>query len=73
MLETAVAGSNDGGMQTSPVSGPGKGLGVFDKKGELSRAEGVVVRAGGLLDVKSIGPHLQAGDVDFRVCPPGSC
>ncbi len=48
-------------------AGSGHGLAVFDKKGELSRAEGVAVFAGGVMDISGIGPHLQHGDVDFQV------
>lgn len=48
-------------------SGPEYGLGVFDKKGELSRAEGVTVFPGGIVDLRGLGPHLQHGDVDFQV------
>ncbi|CAM9302579.1 unnamed protein product [Ectocarpus fasciculatus] len=47
-------------------SGPEYGLGVFDKKGELSRAEGVTVFPGGIVDVRGLGPHLQHGDIDFQ-------
>ncbi|CAM9167242.1 unnamed protein product [Ectocarpus sp. 12 AP-2014] len=47
-------------------SGAEYGLGVFDKKGELSRAEGVTVFTGGIVDVRGLGPHLQHGDVDFQ-------
>lgn len=47
--------------------GPGYGLAVFDKKGELSRADGATVFPGGIVDVKALGPHLQLGDVDFQV------
>ncbi|CAN0082558.1 unnamed protein product, partial [Ectocarpus sp. 8 AP-2014] len=47
-------------------SGAEYGLGVFDKKGELSRAEGVTVFPGGIVDVGGLGPHLQHGDVDFQ-------
>lgn len=67
MVETAVAKNSDGAI-SSLMPGPELGLAVFDKKGELSRAEGVVARPGGLLEVKGIGPHAQAGDIDFQVC-----
>lgn len=77
MLEAgAVAGSGmqHAGAQTPRAlatllqsSGPGYGLAVLDKKGELSRADGVVVFPGGVVDVRGLGPHLQHGDVDFQV------
>lgn len=47
--------------------GPGYGLAVFDKKGELSRVDGATVFSGGIVDIKGLGPHLQHGDVDFQV------
>ena len=54
-------------------SGPGHGLAVFDKKGELSRADGVTVFPGGIVDMQGLGPHRQHGDVDFQVLdPPGA-
>lgn len=52
---------------TAKSSGPGYGLAVLDKKGELSRADGVTVFPGGIVDVQGLGPHLQHGDVDFQV------
>lgn len=59
MIETAAAtGHRDGEA----------GLAVLDKKGEVSRAAGVRLRAGAVLDVGGLGPHVQAGDVDFQVC-----
>lgn len=78
MLETAVASSSgrahQGGPETSRAlamaaqsTGPGHGLAVFNRKGELSRVEGVTVFTGGVLDVKGLGPHLQHGDVDYQV------
>lgn len=79
MLETAAVGSSGGraqqaGSETSRALamvaqsvGPGHGLAVFDKKGELSRVEGVTVFPGGVVDVKALGAHLQHGDVDFQV------
>lgn len=58
MIETAAAtGRGDG----TP------GLAVLDNKGELSRAAGVRLRPGAVLDVGGLGPHVQAGDVDFQV------
>lgn len=62
MLESAVGGRMDSGVASAE-----RGVAVFDRKGELSRADGLRVRSGGLLDVRSIGPHEQAGDVDFQV------
>ncbi|CAM9201060.1 unnamed protein product [Hapterophycus canaliculatus] len=47
-------------------SGPGYGLAVLDKKGELSRADGVTVFPGGIVDVRVLGAHLQHGDIDFQ-------
>lgn len=49
------------------VSSAGGGLAVFSNKGELSREESVRARPGGFLDVNVLGPHTQAGDVDFQV------
>lgn len=68
MLETAARTATKDGPAAS-LSGPRSALGlaVFDKKGELSRAEGAWARPGGVLEVKSLGPHLQQGDVDFQV------
>lgn len=80
MLENAAAGGSSSGRVQQARSeipgalakvaqsvGPSHGLAVFDKKGELSRAEGVTVFPGGVVDVKGLGPHLQHGDVDFQV------
>lgn len=75
MLET---GTGTGVQQASPEtsralamatksSRPGYGLAVFDKKGELSRADGATVFPGGIVDLQGLGPHLQHGDVDFQV------
>lgn len=76
MLETGTSSGaqEQAGLRTSRAlataaqpAGPGHGLAVLDKKGELSRAEGVTVFAGGVMDVSGLGPHLQHGDVDFQV------
>lgn len=79
MLENAAAGGSGGRVQQAGAeisaalakvaqsAGSSHGLAVFDKKGELSRVEGVTVFPGGVVDVKGLGPHLQHGDVDFQV------
>lgn len=75
MLETGtVSGVQQTASETSRAlamaaksSGPGYGLAVFDKKGELSRADGVTVFPGGIVDLQGLGPHLQHGDIDFQV------
>ena len=72
MVEAASAsGTNDGtpystSSSPSKLAGPAAGLAILDKKGELSRAEGITSRPGGVLEVRRIGPHTQVGDVDFQ-------
>lgn len=63
MIETAVA--------TGHRDAESAGLAVLDNKGELSRAAGLSLRPGAVLDVGGLGPHVQAGDVDFQVCYDG--
>lgn len=75
MLETGTgSGVQQAASETSRAlamagtsAGPGYGLAVLDKKGELSRADGVTLFPGGTVDVQGLGPHLQHGDVDFQV------
>eukprot|EP00903_Cladosiphon_okamuranus_P017553 g16167.t1 len=74
MLETGTgSGLQQASLETSRAlamagksSGPGYGLAALDKKGELSRADGVTLFPGGILDIQGLGPHLQHGDVDFQ-------